>query len=226
MRSYQAKQSEAFRNVTSLRPSLVSVGGDWHRFHGSLTTLPNNDRLFPGRMDTQVPPFEGAENEWAVDCITRHFGSGSELFFEVKWKAGDITWMPLEKVEHLHVLLDYLEALDVDSVAELKGNMKDIDTLLLGSCGLFLEEGLDSVPYKQDRHKPNPILNFPFFPIQHPIPSPLPMSKPNYQTLYLFNLNVDPDTLSFDTVAGQFHWTDNNGLATAAGEEVVRGFFS
>lgn len=40
-------------------------------FHSSLLRIhtPNDDRLFPGRMDTQLGESPDAEDEWAVDVI-------------------------------------------------------------------------------------------------------------------------------------------------------------
>ncbi|KAJ7782919.1 hypothetical protein B0H16DRAFT_1447159 [Mycena metata] len=41
------------------------------------------------------------------------------MMFEIKWKAGDVTWLPLAQVEKLEALLGYLETVGVESVKEL-----------------------------------------------------------------------------------------------------------
>ncbi|TFK60595.1 hypothetical protein BDN72DRAFT_752192, partial [Pluteus cervinus] len=84
-------------------------------FHLSLLRVhvPNDDRLFPGRMDNQVADFEDKEYEWAVDRITGHSGTGVNSLFEIRWKSGDITWLPYDKVIDLNVLLQYLKLLGV-----------------------------------------------------------------------------------------------------------------
>ena len=35
-----------------------------------------------------------ANNEWAGDQIISHAGSGADTVFKIKWKSGDITWLP------------------------------------------------------------------------------------------------------------------------------------
>ncbi|EIN11348.1 hypothetical protein PUNSTDRAFT_63138 [Punctularia strigosozonata HHB-11173 SS5] len=67
-------------------------------FHLSLLRVhvPNDDWLFPGQSETQVADFGAESSEWAVDQILLHKGRGQSAVFEVKWKAGDITWLPLD----------------------------------------------------------------------------------------------------------------------------------
>ena len=55
--------------------------------------LPNDDRLFPGRMDTQIGNGPGTNDEWAVQRIRSHAGSGEDAIFEILWKSGDVTWL-------------------------------------------------------------------------------------------------------------------------------------
>ena len=71
--------------------------------------MPNDDRLFPGRMDTQIGGGPTSDDEWAVDKIKSHAGSGEESIFEILWKSGDVTWMPLYQIRHLQALEIYLE---------------------------------------------------------------------------------------------------------------------
>ena len=65
-------------------------------FHSTLLQIhiPNDDRLFPGCMDTQVAGETPTTNEWAVDHIRSHSGSRADTLFEILWKSGDVTWLP------------------------------------------------------------------------------------------------------------------------------------
>ncbi|EMD30761.1 hypothetical protein CERSUDRAFT_27594, partial [Gelatoporia subvermispora B] len=62
-------------------------------FHSSLLRIhePNDDRLFPGRLDSQIAELEDRDNEWAIDRILSHKGVGVDAIFEVIWKSGDRT---------------------------------------------------------------------------------------------------------------------------------------
>ncbi|EIN09179.1 hypothetical protein PUNSTDRAFT_16084, partial [Punctularia strigosozonata HHB-11173 SS5] len=62
-------------------------------FHASLLRVhvPNDDRLFPGRAETQVADFGEDASEWAIDRIVSHKGRGTNTIFEVRWRAGDTT---------------------------------------------------------------------------------------------------------------------------------------
>ncbi|KAJ3556748.1 hypothetical protein NP233_g11909 [Leucocoprinus birnbaumii] len=92
-------------------------------FHSSLLRIhvPNDDRLFPGRLDTQVWDFGEFEQEWAVERIRSHSGSKRQALFEVEWKSGDVTWLPYDKIDHLTALEHYLEILGVKHVDQLTG---------------------------------------------------------------------------------------------------------
>ncbi|KAJ2917183.1 hypothetical protein MD484_g3247, partial [Candolleomyces efflorescens] len=91
-------------------------------FHAALLRIhvANDDRLFPGRLDEQiVPEADTSEQEWAVDRLISHSGSGQESIFEVRWKAGDITWLPYHEISHLPALDAYLEVLGVPDINQL-----------------------------------------------------------------------------------------------------------
>ncbi|KAI0374719.1 hypothetical protein BV20DRAFT_920585, partial [Pilatotrama ljubarskyi] len=81
-------------------------------FHASLLRVhePNDDRLFPGRLDTQVLDLEDKENEWAISKFISHNGTGKRALFEAEWTSGDRTWVPYSSVAHLEALQVYLEA--------------------------------------------------------------------------------------------------------------------
>lgn len=87
-------------------PSRLKQRGVHNTFHASLLRVHilNDDRLFPGRLDSQVFEINDADPEWAVDEIISHSGSGEASLFEIVWKSGDVTWLPYDKVAHLQAL--------------------------------------------------------------------------------------------------------------------------
>ncbi len=122
-------------------PASLKQRGVHDSFHAALLRihLPNDDRLFPGRLDSQIGADENTDGEWAVDKILSHAGSGEKAVFEVKWKAGDITWLPYSHIEHLYVLMTYLELLGVSHITQLpngKGNPPDDPQIFVGSIEL------------------------------------------------------------------------------------------
>ncbi|KAJ3475739.1 hypothetical protein NLI96_g11638 [Meripilus lineatus] len=90
-------------------------------FHSSLLRIhePNDDRLFPGRLDTQVFELEDRDGEWTVDRIASHKGKGKNAIFECIWRSGDRTWVPYDTIGHLGVLASYLEVQGIRSIEEL-----------------------------------------------------------------------------------------------------------
>jgi hypothetical protein len=102
-------------------PSHLKQRGVHDVFHASLLRIhhPNDDRLFPGRLDNQIGGAIEPEGEWAVDKILSHSGSKEDSLFEIKWKAGDITWLPYAEISHLQALTDYLEVLGVETISNL-----------------------------------------------------------------------------------------------------------
>ncbi|KAG1787113.1 uncharacterized protein HD556DRAFT_1503705 [Suillus plorans] len=65
--------------------------------------------------------------------------------FEVQWKAGDVTWLPFDQVDHLGALRDYLDVLGIDDISGLTdGNEVSVSTdvsnidshVFLGAMGL------------------------------------------------------------------------------------------
>jgi hypothetical protein len=90
-------------------------------FHSSLLRVhvPNDDRLFPGRMDTQIGDITETDGEWAVDKILSHHGAKADALFEIKWKSGDVTWLPYYQITHLQALTDYFELLGTTRISNL-----------------------------------------------------------------------------------------------------------
>lgn len=112
-------------NDTSYRlnlPACLKQRGIHNIFHASLLRIhiPNNDRLFPGRLENQVADFDNSEGEWVIERILSHSGMHSDAIFEVKWKSGDITWLPYNKIENLQPLKEYFELIGVEGVSQLK----------------------------------------------------------------------------------------------------------
>ncbi len=90
-------------------------------FHSSLLRVhePNNDRLFPGRLASQVSAMEDQDNKWVIDKFESHRGSGPSALFEAVWQSGDRTWVPYETVKHLNAFNEYLVALGVSKIQYL-----------------------------------------------------------------------------------------------------------
>lgn len=104
-------------------PNRMIQRGIHDVFHASLLRIhvPNDDRLFPGRLESQlgIDPDTRTESEWAVDKILGHTGTCTAATFQVQWKAGDVTWLPYDKIMDLTCLPEYLHLLGVDNVANL-----------------------------------------------------------------------------------------------------------
>ena len=111
-------------------------------FHSSLLRehIPNDDRLFPGRMDTQVGDTPETEGEWVVERILSHAGARKDSVFEIKWKSGDISWLPYYQITHLQALTDYLDLFGESKINNLpKGTGKppqDDPQIFLGYVSL------------------------------------------------------------------------------------------
>ena len=133
-------------------PAHLKRRGIHDVFHSSLLRehLPNDDRLFPGRLDTQVGSTPEVDGEWAVDRILSHSGSKTDSIFEIKWKTGDVTWLPYYQITHLQALTEYLDLLGKKDIRKLPyGSGKpprDDPQLTLGSISLDFHGALS--PYK------------------------------------------------------------------------------
>ena len=101
-------------------PAHLKRRGVHDVFHSALLRIhvPNNDRLFPGRMDTQLTGAVDGD-EWAVERILSHHGARTEASFKILWKSGDVTWLPYYQITHLQALTDYLELLGVRKIIKL-----------------------------------------------------------------------------------------------------------
>jgi hypothetical protein len=92
-------------------------------FHSFLLRVhvPNDDRLFPGRLESQVADFtDGATSEWAADRILSHVGQGRDSILQVQWRAGDTSWVEYKRIKEIPAMLEYLEAQGAASIASLR----------------------------------------------------------------------------------------------------------
>jgi len=113
-------------------PPHLKQRGVHNVFHVALLRahVPNDDRLFLGRLFTQLNAGNDNDPEWAVNKILSHSGSSQDAVFEVLWKAGDITWLPYFQIEHLNALNEYLDLQGVEDINTLpagKGNLPHQD---------------------------------------------------------------------------------------------------
>ncbi|KAF8833997.1 hypothetical protein BDN67DRAFT_985645 [Paxillus ammoniavirescens] len=90
-------------------------------FHSSLLWIHvlNDDRLFPGHLETQVADFSEPELEWAVDKVLTHYGTSKDAMFEMRWTTGDVTWLSYDQISHLDALDEYLKLQDVEGIKSL-----------------------------------------------------------------------------------------------------------
>lgn len=67
-------------------PAHLKHQGVHNVFHASLLQehLPNDNQLFPGRIDTQVGNYPNTEGEWTIDRILSHLGSKADFIFEIQ----------------------------------------------------------------------------------------------------------------------------------------------
>lgn len=139
-------------------PSSLKQRGINNAFHASLLRihLPNDDRLFPGRMDEQVGIGEGTEGEWAIDTILSHRGVRELANFEIKWKSGDISWLPYRDIEDLEPLKAYFDTIGIESIADLPiggGDPPTEETQLLVGSIFLLEPSLSvTASFKSGRN--------------------------------------------------------------------------
>jgi hypothetical protein len=123
-------------------PANMKQRGVHDVVHASLLRIhvPNDDRRFPGRLESQLGISTDATNEWAVERITGHYGRRSEAIFEVLWKSGDSTWMPYDQASKLVALNEYLETIGISDIKALPyGSGKppaDDPQVFAGSVGL------------------------------------------------------------------------------------------
>jgi hypothetical protein len=143
-------------------PARLKQRGIHPVFHSSLLCIhaPNDDRLFPGRLETQVADFGENDTEWQVDRILSHVGKGQAATFEVQWTSGDITWLPHEQVGHLAALTEYLDLLEISEITDLpRGDREppsDDTHINCGSCSFMTDRQPHSMQPGSSRHNTRP----------------------------------------------------------------------
>lgn len=149
-------------------PANLKSRGLHDVFHASLLRIhaPNDDRLFPGRLDSQVEYLGGTEGEWMIERIKAHAGQGSGALFEVLWKSGDVTWLPYDQISKSTALEDYLESQGVQGIRSLPrgtGRPPQELELIVSTIGWKLREALGRFKAEEDhkthRVRPCPMQN-------------------------------------------------------------------
>ncbi|KAJ8489233.1 hypothetical protein ONZ45_g13670 [Pleurotus djamor] len=107
-------------------PARLVRRGINNAFHSNLLRIhiPNDDRLFPNRLDDPLFEINDDDLEWAADEILSHSGRGPESLFELRWRSGDVTWLPYHQISQLHALQSYLDlhgVLDIKDLPSGKG---------------------------------------------------------------------------------------------------------
>jgi hypothetical protein len=225
-------------------PTSLRQRGIHDVFHSSLLRIhhPNDDRLFPGRLDSQIGQEYNVEAEWTVDKILSHSGSGEESAFEIKWKAGDITWLPYNHVNHLQALSDYLDLLGVDSISLLPtGNGKSPE-IFIGYIGVCpgMEQGPETHINPSQVCPPFPLLPHlptsnsstmprgnhtkkPYYSDRRPKPSPA--RHPNFQRaenrFVIRDTSIEPPRLLSTSVADIQHCLEVDRLARTDAQRVL-----
>ena len=121
-------------------PSSLRQRGIHDVFHSSLLHIhvPNDDCLFPGCLDEQIPKLGGTTCEWTVNKILLHQGSHADTKFEVLWMSGNKTWLPYGEIAHLCTLTDYFEILGIDNISHMTdsniGDVLDNESNVVAGC--------------------------------------------------------------------------------------------
>lgn len=142
-------------------PANLRQRGIHDVFHASLLRvhIPNDDRLFPGRLASQISELDDQENEWAIEKLTGHRGSGKLAIFEALWKSGDRTWVPYATIRHLGAMGEYLSAAGVESVDDLPEGMSqppDDPQVFAGAVQLDISRSARRTGIRSESSRPLP----------------------------------------------------------------------
>ena len=109
-------------------PDSLKQHGVHNVFHASLLRIhvPNDDRLFPGCRDEQIPELGGINHEWMINHVLTHRGSNTDIKFKVEWSTGDQTWVPPLDIEGSAALGEYLKFLGIEGVSDLQAPQEDL----------------------------------------------------------------------------------------------------
>jgi len=108
-------------------PDSLKQRGVHNVFHASLLRIhiPNDDHLFPGHRNEQIPELGGSNGEWMINRILTHRGSNTDLEFKVEWSSGDQTWVPHLDLEGSTALGEYLKFLGVKDVSDPREDLQN-----------------------------------------------------------------------------------------------------
>ena len=138
---YKIKRDFSNNSYQIELPHELKKRGIHDVFHASLLRIhqPNDDRLFPDRSLARLLANDEERREWEVERVLAHAGSKDNAVFQVRWKTGEISWLPYHQVAHLVAIADYLEAVGVPNVGALtegNGSSPDDPQLFAGSLDL------------------------------------------------------------------------------------------
>ncbi|KAF9004690.1 hypothetical protein BDQ17DRAFT_1174064, partial [Cyathus striatus] len=102
----------------SYQLDLPSNAHGWLQWFGTIVmdmTVPNDDWLFPRCLDNQIWNLDDTDHKpkWAIDIIKEHSRSKKEAHFLIQWKAGNSSWLPYDKINHLNALQEYFDKLGI-----------------------------------------------------------------------------------------------------------------
>ena len=138
---YKIKRDFSNNSYQIELPTELRKRGIHDVFHASLlrTHQPNDDRLFPDRSLSRILADDEERREWEVEKVLAHAGSKENAIFQIRWKTGEISWLPYHQVAHLVAIADYLEAVGVSNIGALtegNGSFPDDPQLFAGSLNL------------------------------------------------------------------------------------------
>ena len=139
---YRIKRDFSNNSYQIELPSELKKWGIHDVFHASLLRIHHlsDDRLFLDRSLSRMLADDEERREWEVERVLAHIGSKDNTIFQVRWKTGEISWLPYHQVAHLVAIADYLEAVGVSSISVLtEGNRSPPDDPQLFAGSLDLE---------------------------------------------------------------------------------------
>jgi hypothetical protein len=100
--------------------------------------MPSDDRLFPGRLASQLGFADQLDPEWNISKVLTHRGDGTDAIFQLEWGTGDKTWLPYYEITKLQALEDYFEALGITRINQLRAKMAPNEPAI-GVAGISID---------------------------------------------------------------------------------------
>jgi len=103
-------------------PHELKARGIHPVYHASLLRIhvPNDDKLFPNRADSDLGIMDNLDAEWRVNAIVSHQGASRDAMFEVEWSTGDRTWLPYNDLKEFEAMKDYFNILGITDIENLR----------------------------------------------------------------------------------------------------------